>query len=467
MSEHLGEQIEAVSAKMDAARAEHEAVVKQLAEADAHCAELANERGRFDQLREALESVRRLHDSGVAEMFWGDGSSATEGLARLSAVEAQISAFNSRVEAALAERAYVVANLDERQAHLDFLADDLYDLQQERESRQLEWVVERDADELPRMAQYMPWVRGFDEDKQYYRTLAGSLAASLLLGLIIPLIDIPIPERDEIIEVPDRLVKFIQKPEPKPLPPPREIIEPVAEPEPVKAQEQTEPEPQPTEVKPKVAEEPAPAVQQQKSTKERVATKGLLAFRESLSDLAQKRPSARLGANARLNNSGSEANARPSRDMIATATSSSSGGINIAAISRDVGGGGGDMAGVATTQVASSIAGAGGVDRPLSAGAIAGRTDEEIQIVFDRYKAALYRLYNRELRKDPSLRGQMVLQLTIEPDGSVSVCRLQGSDMDAPNLATQVVQRVRGFDFGAKDVPAVTIIYPIDFLPTA
>jgi hypothetical protein len=61
----------------------------------------------------------------------------------------------------------------------------------------------------------------------------------------------------------------------------------------------------------------------------------------------------------------------------------------------------------------------------------------------------------------------MVLQLTIEPDGSVSVCRLQGSDMDAPNLADQVVQRVRGFDFGAKDVPAVTIIYPIDFLPTA
>ena len=62
----------------------------------------------------------------------------------------------------------------------------------------------------------------------------------------------------------------------------------------------------------------------------------------------------------------------------------------------------------------------------------AGRTDEEIQIVFDRYKAALYRLYNRELRKDPTLRGQLVLRLTIEPDGSVSLCQLQSSDMDAP-----------------------------------
>jgi TonB family protein len=101
------------------------------------------------------------------------------------------------------------------------------------------------------------------------------------------------------------------------------------------------------------------------------------------------------------------------------------------------------------------------------AGVSAGRTDEEIQIVFDRYKASLYRLYNRELRKDPTLRGQMVLRLTIEPDGSVSMCELQASDMNAPMLSQQVVDRVKTFDFGAKDVGAMTIIYPIDFLPAA
>jgi len=61
----------------------------------------------------------------------------------------------------------------------------------------------------------------------------------------------------------------------------------------------------------------------------------------------------------------------------------------------------------------------------------------------------------------------MVLKLTIEPDGSVSVCTLQSSDMNAPTLAEQVVGRVLGFDFGAKEVPAITILYPIDFLPTA
>jgi hypothetical protein len=114
----------------------------------------------------------------------------------------------------------------------------------------------------------------------------------------------------------------------------------------------------------------------------------------------------------------------------------------------------------------SSIAGIAGDDRPKARGGPgAARTDEEIQIVFDRYKASFYRLYNRELRNDPTLRGQMVLRLTIEPDGSVSMCTLQSSDMNAPALADQVVSRTMTINFGAKDVQAVTIVYPLDFLP--
>jgi outer membrane biosynthesis protein TonB len=118
----------------------------------------------------------------------------------------------------------------------------------------------------------------------------------------------------------------------------------------------------------------------------------------------------------------------------------------------------------ATSSIASI---GGGGDRPKSRGGLgASRTDEEIQIVFDRYKSAFYRDYNRALRSNPTLQGKMVLKLTIEPDGSVSMCQLQSSDMDAPDLSSQVVGRVKTINFGAKDgVQAVTIVYPIDFLP--
>ena len=212
------------------------------------------------------------------------------------------------------------------------------------------------------------------------------------------------------------------------------------------------------------------AAAEKPDTKEQVKTKGILAFRDSFAQRASIRPSANLGSQARISNAGENAVGRPSRSMVSTNAPGSSGGINLADISRDVGGGGGGgMEGVAVSRVASSIGGGGGTsDRPTAGGgAMAGRTDEEIQIVFDRYKASFYRLYNRELRNDPTLQGQMVLRLTIEPDGSVSMCALQSSDMGAPALADQVVERVKTFDFGAKDVAAMTIIYPIDFLPAA
>ncbi|NNL46735.1 MAG: energy transducer TonB, partial [Woeseiaceae bacterium] len=50
----------------------------------------------------------------------------------------------------------------------------------------------------------------------------------------------------------------------------------------------------------------------------------------------------------------------------------------------------------------------------------------------------------------------------------VSFCTLQSTDLNAPTLTQQIVDRVSSFDFGAKeDIVAVTIIYPIDFLPAA
>ena len=86
--------------------------------------------------------------------------------------------------------------------------------------------------------------------------------------------------------------------------------------------------------------------------------------------------------------------------------------------------------------------------------------------MFDRYKAALYRIYNRELRKNPTLQGKMVLRITIEPDGKVSACSVDSSDMDSPSLDKKIAARVKKFNFGAKEgVPTITILYPIDFLP--
>jgi len=223
----------------------------------------------------------------------------------------------------------------------------------------------------------------------------------------------------------------------------------------------------------------------------KVGNVGILAFKDKFASLAQDKIVPLLGADAR--HGAADDIGRPSSPSTLMANAAGSSGINVASLKRSVGGGGGGGGGGGTGGGGvggSGIGGAGGsggglqgvgVGRPTSAinsisggdrpkarsGPGASRTDEEIQIVFDRYKASYYRLYNRELRNNPTLKGQMVLRLTIEPDGSVSMCVLHSSDMDAPDLAAQVVGRVKTMNFGAKDVLAVTIVYPIDFLPAS
>jgi hypothetical protein len=205
-----------------------------------------------------------------------------------------------------------------------------------------------------------------------------------------------------------------------------------------------------------------------------VGRAGILAFKEQFASLAQDQNASRLGSDARYA-AADEVGQASSHSVLTTNTPGSSGGIDAGTLSRNVGGGGGRGGGgggmggpgVQVARAKSSIAGIGGGDRPKAhSGPGASRTDEEIQIVFDRYKSAFYRDYNRALRSNPTLQGKMVLRLTIEPDGAVSMCQMQSTDMDAPDLVTLVVNRVKTINFGAKDgVQTVTIVYPIDFLP--
>ena len=219
---------------------------------------------------------------------------------------------------------------------------------------------------------------------------------------------------------------------------------------------------------------------------QRAGSAGILAFKEKLASLAQDKLAPRLGADARYG-AADDVGRSSSPSLLTTSMQGSSGGINVASLNRRVGGGGGGGGGgngrggwgggsgsggggtAPVGRATSPIASINGSERPKArSGPGPARTDEEIQIVFDRNKASFYRLYNRELRNDPSLKGQMVLKLTIEPDGSVSMCVLQSSDMNAPDLGAQVVNRVKTINFGAKEgVQAVTIVYPIDFLPAA
>lgn len=296
----------------------------------------------------------------------------------------------------------------------------------------------------------MPWEETHADKQRFRRILRQVTLLILLLSIMLPFLPVPDPEPTEVIEIPERIARLVEQRKPPPPPPPK-----VAEKKPEKEELKEQ-------LKPR-KEAPEPKTEVAKVAREKAQRSGLLAFSDSFADLMDNPAEEMLGKQARVT-SGGESARRTERSLITAAAGQGSGGINTAALSRDVAGSG--LEGRGTSRVTGVIGDEfGEADRPLAESIRGSRTDEEIQLVFDRNKSALYAIYQRELRRDPTLKGKIVLKLTIAPSGKVTASVVESSDLNHPELEQKIATRVKLFDFGAKDVPTITITYPIDFLP--
>ena len=130
-----------------------------------------------------------------------------------------------------------------------------------------------------------------------------------------------------------------------------------------------------------------------------------------------------------------------------------------------MGGGGGGGAGGGGVRGDGTGAGRGGSLHKGGSGK-ASRSIEEIKLVFERNKGAIYAIYNRALRDDPSLQGKVVVELKIAPSGEVVDVRVLSSELKASELERKLLARIKGFDFGSKDVDVMVVSWPVDFLPS-
>jgi outer membrane biosynthesis protein TonB len=305
----------------------------------------------------------------------------------------------------------------------------------------------------------LAWDLSLGQDDRFRDILKKALIAVAALSLVLPLLPVPELERDAEREVPERFARLLIDKPPPPPPPPVVRQEPeVVKPEP-------KPEPRPKEEKVvEVKPEPKP-VDTVKKAREKASMAGLLPFADELAELRDNQAVASVTQTTNLAGAAGAAK-RSERSMITSQAGRSSGGINTASMSRDTGGAG--LKGRDTTTVSSTVAGleqkAPEATR-VSDSNLPARSREEIEMVFDKNKGAIYALYNRALRRDPTLQGKLILRLTIEPSGAVSMCEVVSSELIDEELQRKLVQRVKLFRFLEKDVERVTTTKPIDFFP--
>ncbi|MEQ8859452.1 MAG: AgmX/PglI C-terminal domain-containing protein [Pseudomonadales bacterium] len=303
----------------------------------------------------------------------------------------------------------------------------------------------------------LPWALGREDSRQLKRWLAVCLLMVGVVGVVVPFVTLPEIPREEQEALPPQLARIIMD-KPKPVvPPPPPKPEEVAKEEP-KPEPEKIPEPEPVkEVKP----EPKPTVA---DAREKAASAGLLAFKDAFADMRDAVDVAKLQDTAAIQRGAGEA-ATIDRSVLTSRHSARSSGVNVAALSRDTGGVA--LSGRETTkvEVPEGQEGAGGV-RERRAVDPRSRSIEEIRRIFDANKGAIFAIYNRALRADPTLRGKVVLELVIAPSGSVTDVRIVASELADEDVVAKILSRIRLFDFGKRDVGVTTISYPVHFLPT-
>jgi TonB family protein len=352
----------------------------------------------------------------------------------------------------------------------------------------------------------LAWSVSAEDEARFKRILRTVLLLAALFAGVMPWLPVREPDRTVVEPLPPRLTKLVLDRDTTPPPLPKvekPVVRDESKPVPVENKADARPEPK-REPKPAVVEarrpEPGKAPGERlENARARASGVGLLAMKDDLKELHAAPAAVQLNQNIKPGpgigtGTGPGVGAGvgpgvPTRSLITSNATGGSGGLNTAAFSRDTGGGG--LPGRATTLVegmaggaggggpggvASGVSGRGGGGSGGGAGAggtlqrgasgRASRSIEEIKLVFERNKGAIYAIYNRALREEPSLQGKVVLQMTIAPAGQITELRIVSSELKAPELEGKLLARIRQFDFGAKDVEVITVTWPVDFLPS-
>ncbi len=494
----MSQELAPLNAQIEQTRGILEELEGQLRVVEAELEAFFAEKERFDVLRGVCDGLERLGKLGADELFWEGLPGTGDPAGHLARLRGRVAGFEEETQGVREIRESLRAMVDQHLEELDYLYEEVNQAYIREERRQEEFVVERELSPLPDRRMIMPWTKEDESERHFRRALLVALLWSLFLGLVIPMVTVPIPDRAAVVaEIPERLAMLVKKEPPRPEPMPKKLRkEKNVEPDLEKSGKPDKPDKtkQGTKVAKQEARPAGGGGGGSPDARKKAESTGVLAFKSDFSDLMDEVPVAGLGTETRLRQKVPQVagQARAHRSLVAMqAQSGGSGGISNYGVSRNLGngtGGGGGSGygkgggfgsgngtgsgfgnGVGFGRVESAVAGlTEEAGRPLSDGPGPGRTDEEIQIVFDRYKATLCRIYNKKLREDPTLRGKLLLRLTIEPDGAVSMCKAESTDLASDQLVAEIVARVKRFNFGPKEgVPKTTILYPIDFLPAA
>jgi outer membrane biosynthesis protein TonB len=308
------------------------------------------------------------------------------------------------------------------------------------------------------------------DDELFKKALRVSLGFYLLAAALVTIIHLPVPDHLDIQDLPERVAKLILEPPPI-----------IATPESPKVSDAPKEKQVEKPKAQKAAPAPKPSAQQ---TREIVRQSGLLASlieeeeQGGLSDIIE---SQRLDQVFSTSDLITAPTTKSSRSVVTKPVAHDTGLVDkTIAKSKTLGSGDrtklaqGEQ--VALTRIPIGTGGTGGGSQRLGDGVgirlkgggsgSGGAVDyDAIARVVEQYKNGLIYLYNKELRANPTLRGTISVEFSIDSTGKVIETRIVSTTMDHAPLEQALASRIKMWKFPHLYDGVIIVTYPFVFFP--
>ncbi|NOK15664.1 AgmX/PglI C-terminal domain-containing protein [Corallococcus carmarthensis] len=311
---------------------------------------------------------------------------------------------------------------------------------------------------LPPELKASPWRT---VDRVFFGILLSMLVLYVLSVALIVSQPAPVEREVELDQLEDRFVRAIIPPQPAKKEEPKGTVTP----------EEKKPDKAETAPKKTASSDPAPApansAERRQQLTEKVGNTGILKL------LGGKGPG---GGDAIADVLGSAGSGTNVAEALAGATSSgaltagSGGGNSI----NPQGDGGGKVAAIGATQTS----GAGTVNTgskqvvkvPQVADAVPEVDSSEVSPkdlarFIQRMKASIQRCYEKELKRDPTLKGRVMVRFNLKPDGRAGNVEVDESTLRSEGVSSCIITTIRGWKFPFQPSDDVPVSYPFIFSP--
>lgn len=316
----------------------------------------------------------------------------------------------------------------------------------------------------------LPWSASDKENKRFNKITLFALVLTIMLSLVVKWQELPEQTREQKEKLPPQLTRIIEAQKvvpPKPIEPPKPkpIEKPVVENEPKPVEKPKKPKVE-KKVTPKPVTNPKPTeAEVAQQAREKAINSGLLAHQDALAAMRNQSSISHTADTDMIKGAGKENNTQ--RQFIGKQVNTSSGGVKTAQLTTDTGSKG-QLAGRKTTEYQApneGLASLAAKQLVEDSTVVGDRELESIRKVLDANKGAIYAIYRRFLRQDPSLQGKVTVNLEIAPNGSVSAIKLVLSELQLPALESKLLSRIKMVNFGDEQVNTTILDYSFNFLP--